>query len=85
MITISIKENVDKIIKVEDEAYNGKDGMLYKTILRAVEKPLIEHVLEKTDGNQLKAARILGINRNTIRAKIRRLAIDIARWRGESK
>lgn len=54
-----------------------KKGFLYRTVVEAAEKPLLENILEKTGGNQLKAARILGINRNTIRAKIKKLAIDI--------
>ncbi len=58
-----------------------KDGELYKSTIQAVEKPLIENVLERTEGNQLKAAKILGINRNTIRSKIRKLGIDAKRWK----
>jgi len=54
-----------------------KEGLVYKTVIEAIEKPLLESILEKTDGNQLKAARILGINRNTIRIKIKKLAINI--------
>ena len=54
-----------------------KDGAVYKTVIEAIEKPLLESILKRTEGNQLKAARILGINRNTIRAKIKKLAIDI--------
>ena len=50
-------------------------------MLAVIEKPLIEYVLERTEGNQLKAARILGINRNTMRAKIKKLAIDIDKWK----
>jgi len=66
----------DKIIELEDSLYSEKKGKLYKSILEIIEKPLIEHVLERTEGNQLKAAKILGINRNTIRAKIKRLGIN---------
>lgn len=67
----------DKIIELEDSLYAEKKGVLYKCILEAIERPLIEHILERTDGNQLKAARILGINRNTIRAKIKKLGINL--------
>ena len=42
---------------------------------------MIEYVLAQTEGNQLKAARILGINRNTMRTKIRKLSIDTNRWK----
>ncbi len=71
----------DKVIELENALYHEKKGVLYKTILGEIEKPLIEHALERTDGNQLKAARILGINRNTIRSKIKRLGIDVSRWK----
>lgn len=59
--------------------YNKNE--LYKSVLNAVEKPLIEKVLEDTMGNQIKAAKILGINRNTLRSKIRKLGIRIEKWK----
>jgi two-component system nitrogen regulation response regulator GlnG len=49
--------------------------------LAVIEKPLIERALERTYGNQLKAAKILGINRNTIRTKIKKLGIDPHKWK----
>ena len=54
---------------------------LFKTIVEAVEKPLIEKALERTYGNQLKAAKILGINRNTLRTKIKKLGIKVEKWK----
>ncbi len=50
---------------------------LYDVILTQVEKPLIELTLEHTSGNQLKAAEVLGINRNTLRKKITHLKIEL--------
>ncbi len=44
---------------------------LYDTVLSEAEKALISIVLKETNGNQLKAAKVLGINRNTLRSKIR--------------
>ena len=82
MITIVIKEDAQKTIKLDTESYHGKDGVLYKSVIEAIEKPLLEHILERTEGNQLKAARILGINRNTMRAKIKKLSIDVDKWKG---
>ncbi|MCX5665665.1 MAG: hypothetical protein NT036_01255 [Candidatus Omnitrophica bacterium] len=58
-----------------------KEIELYRSVMQSIEKPLIEKTLERTAGNQLKAARILGINRNTIRSKIRKLGIDAKRWK----
>lgn len=71
----------DKVIELEDSLVNEKKGFLYKSVLEAIEKPLIEHILERTEGNQLKAARILGINRNTMRAKIKKLGINAGKWK----
>jgi two-component system, NtrC family, nitrogen regulation response regulator GlnG len=48
---------------------------LYELIIERVERPLIELTLERTHGNQLKAAAILGINRNTLHKKIAHLKI----------
>ena len=50
---------------------------LYTSIIEQVEKPLIELTLEYTSGNQLKAADVLGINRNTLRKKITDLKIAV--------
>lgn len=50
---------------------------LYDRILREVEKPLIEQTLTITGGNQIKAAEVLGLNRNTLRKKIRELDIEV--------
>ncbi len=52
---------------------------LYDRVLQEVERPLITLTLRATRGNQLKAAAILGINRNTLRKKIRLLGIDVVR------
>jgi two-component system nitrogen regulation response regulator GlnG len=52
---------------------------LYGRILPLVEKPLIEMTLRATGGNQLKAAYVLGINRNTLRKKISELGINVER------
>lgn len=69
------------IVELENALYYQKKGVLYKSILENVEKPMIERALERTGGNQLKAAKMLGMNRNTIRAKIKKLGIDITRWK----
>ncbi|MBU1147772.1 MAG: hypothetical protein KKD11_05405 [Candidatus Omnitrophica bacterium] len=70
--------NLAKAIEdVEDFFLRENEGELYKFLLDIFEKPLIEKVLYKTEGNQLKAARILGINRNTLHSKIKKLKIDV--------
>jgi len=52
---------------------------LYDRVLREVERPLITLSLGATRGNQVKAARLLGVNRNTLRKKIRELDIEVTR------
>ncbi|EDL50319.1 sigma-54 dependent transcriptional regulator [Erythrobacter sp. SD-21] len=50
-------------------------GTVYREALAVFEKPLIEHALRETQGNQLRAAQLLGINRNTLRKKLGELEI----------
>jgi two-component system nitrogen regulation response regulator GlnG len=52
---------------------------LYDRVLREVERPLIVQTLGATRGNQIKAAHLLGLNRNTLRKKIRELDIPVVR------
>lgn len=70
-----------KVLQLDESLYNEKKGALYKAVLEEIEKPMIEYVLKRTAGNQIRAARILGLNRNTIRVKIKRLGIDPARYK----
>lgn len=57
------------------EGYEMED--VYEAVIGRVEKPLIELILEKTRGNQIRAAKLLGINRNTLRKKIKDLKIAV--------
>ncbi|SER31711.1 nitrogen metabolism transcriptional regulator, NtrC, Fis family [Faunimonas pinastri] len=52
---------------------------LYHRILREIEMPLISAVLGATRGNQIKASELLGVNRNTLRKKIRDLDVQVVR------
>ncbi|MDG2482542.1 MAG: sigma 54-interacting transcriptional regulator, partial [Alphaproteobacteria bacterium] len=58
---------------------------LYDRMLRELERPLLALTLDATEGNQLKAAEILGINRNTLRKKLRDLDIEAIRGRGAGR
>jgi two-component system nitrogen regulation response regulator GlnG len=50
---------------------------LYDRILAEVEPPLIIAAMTATRGNQIKAAELLGVNRNTLRKKIRERGINL--------
>jgi two-component system nitrogen regulation response regulator GlnG len=52
---------------------------LYHRVLRELEYPLISAALAATRGNQIKAAELLGLNRNTLRKKVRDLDIRLMR------
>lgn len=55
-------------------------GALYHSALAAFEKPLMEYALAQTGGNQLRASKLLGINRNTLRKRLSELAINADRF-----
>jgi DNA-binding NtrC family response regulator len=50
---------------------------LYNMVVPEVEKALIMMVMKETKGNQIKAANLLGINRNTLRSKIKKLGLQV--------
>ncbi|MSP95518.1 MAG: nitrogen regulation protein NR(I) [Alphaproteobacteria bacterium] len=52
---------------------------LYDRVVREVERPLIAIALAAARGNQIRAAQLLGVNRNTLRKKIRELGIEVIR------
>ena len=72
---------VEKYLTRHFAGLNGRlpQPGLYDRVLRDVERPLISMCLGATRGNQIKAAEILGVNRNTLRAKIRSLDIPVLR------
>jgi two-component system nitrogen regulation response regulator GlnG len=69
---------------IEEQLRAGADN-LYESTLRRMEQLLLTRVLQQTSGNQLRAAKVLGITRGSLRSKIRDLGITIARTvtRGE--
>ena len=77
----NLSQSVDAHIRRYFDALKG--GLpapgLHGRILREVELPLITATLEITRGNQVKAADILGMNRNTLRKKIKELGITAGR------
>lgn len=60
---------------------NGSARNLHPMLISAVERPLIAHALRETNGNQIQAAYLLGMNRNTLRKKITEFKIPVKRQR----
>ncbi|MGH7348827.1 MAG: helix-turn-helix domain-containing protein, partial [Candidatus Rokuibacteriota bacterium] len=79
MSATSRNESFDELVTGALPALVGEatadGGRLYRTVMARVELPLLRHVLETCGGNQLKAAKRLGINRNTLRKRLRLLGL----------
>ncbi|GAA4643767.1 nitrogen regulation protein NR(I) [Pontixanthobacter gangjinensis] len=73
---VSIDHGFGPALQSWMERANPAAGTVYHAAEAAFEKPLFEWALRQTGGNQLKAARILGINRNTLRKRIGELSIE---------
>ncbi|NVJ99109.1 MAG: nitrogen regulation protein NR(I) [Alphaproteobacteria bacterium] len=71
----SVRLHLDQYFDYHDEGL--PPAGLYQRILREIERPLIQKVLAVTQGNQVKAAELLGLNRNTLRKKIKELGISL--------
>ena len=69
-------EGLDEAVRQWLDATRPASGAIYIEAMAAFERPLFEQVLTRTGGNQVKAARELGINRNTLRKRLTDLAID---------
>jgi two-component system nitrogen regulation response regulator GlnG len=70
IVDLKLRSSLGNLDKMES-------GDLYGMVLEQIERPLIRFVLEKTRNNQVKAADVLGINRNTLRKKIHDLGIEL--------
>ena len=62
-----------------EELLGSRPGDVYRAAVAIIERPLLAHVLATTGGNQLRAARLLGLNRNTLRKRCRELGLDLPR------
>ncbi|MFL0414726.1 nitrogen regulation protein NR(I) [uncultured Sphingomonas sp.] len=73
-IDAAVRGYVERLARLEPAALD--DGTLYDRLLAEVERPLIEAMLARHGGNQLRAARAIGLNRNTLRKRLDTLGID---------
>jgi len=68
---------VRKMMKQYFKDLDGeKPSGIYNMVVNCVEKPLLEVVMNHAQGNQTRAAELLGINRNTLRKKLQEHGID---------
>lgn len=70
----AVRHYLDRLARAEPAALDN--GTLYDRLLAEVERPLIEAMLARHGGNQLRAARAIGLNRNTLRKRLDMLGID---------
>ncbi|TAK81126.1 MAG: Fis family transcriptional regulator [Aquabacterium sp.] len=69
------KKHIEETIRTSLDAYfrdlrGTEPADIYDMVLKAVEKPLLDVVMQRADGNQSRAADWLGINRNTLHRKL---------------
>jgi Fis family transcriptional regulator len=69
------KDNIQEVVKKSLEKYfkdlgEQEPSNVYDMVILTVEKPILEAVMARADGNQSQAADMLGINRNTLRKKL---------------
>ena len=73
----NLPDNIDTLL---DQYFNDLDGgkasAIYEMVINTVEKPLLLYIMNKTEGNQSKAAKMLGLNRNTLRKKLKLYNLD---------
>ena len=75
MSSNSSKKHIEECVRDSLEMYfkdlrGGEPAAMYEMILRVVEKPLLDVVMQHAEHNQSRAADWLGINRNTLRRKL---------------
>ena len=73
----NLPDNIDTLL---DQYFNDLDGdkptAIYEMVINTLEKPLLLYIMNKTEGNQSKAAKMLGLNRNTLRKKLKQYNLD---------
>ena len=76
----AVERHITQFLAAHQDGFTASD--IYDRVLAEVERPLIQMTLAATRGNQIKAAAMLGLNRNTLRKKIRDLEIPVVRGIG---
>ena len=76
-LSVAVERHIRQFLAAQRDGLGPSD--IYDRVLAEVERPLIQLTLAATRGNQIKAAAMLGLNRNTLRKKIRALDIPVVR------
>ena len=74
-LSMSVEQHLKNFFKLHKDKLPSSG--LYLRIINEVERPLISICLNATKGNQIKASKLLGLNRNTLRKKIKELKIKV--------
>ena len=74
-------EKIDLADRIDISFKTAGEGKIYRSVIETAEKLLIEKALQRAKGNQILAARLLGLNRNTLRTKIRHLNISLEQYK----
>src|SRR5437667_9073709 len=73
---VEVSEVVGGLVpRLVEQLIAAHPGRVYREALAMLEKPLLVHALRLTGGSQLRAARLLGVNRNTLRKRCRELGL----------
>jgi len=74
---VLLRSQTEEALGAYFNTLNGhKPGRLYEPVMREVEMPLFKSVMDYAEGNQSRAASILGINRGTLRKKLREYGLS---------
>ena len=74
-----VRALTDTVPLLVERLSRARPGRIYRGALELLERPRIRHVLAVNGGNQLRAARVLGLNRNTLRKRCRELQLALPR------
>jgi two-component system nitrogen regulation response regulator GlnG len=78
-LAILARAVADAVPGIVDQLRAGNSPHVHRDAIALLERPLLAHVLALTNGNQLRAARVLGLNRNTLRKRCRELSLPATR------
>ncbi len=73
--------HINGIGKIDEQFLAFNKGHIYSDAIKQIEKALIEAALERSCGNRIAAAKILGIHRNTLHMKVKKLHINVEQFK----